>query len=92
MKIVHQINIVTSLILMILGVSLMLNGCSDAKSTERILYSAGFTKVQTTGYSFLGCGKDDWYSTGFSAISVNGTPVSGAVCAGIMKKGTIRLD
>jgi len=70
----------------------LLGGCSDAKNAEHVLYEAGYDDIEITGYSFFGCGEDDRFHTGFKAKSPRGHEVTGAVCSGILKSGTIRVD
>ncbi len=71
---------------------LALAGCTDESNTRRTLESAGYTDIQTTGYSWFECGKDDTYHTGFTAKNPLGKPVSGTVCCGMWTKGcTIRF-
>lgn len=40
--------------------------CMAPDRTRATLRKAGFEDVRVTGYEPLACGKDDWYSTGFS--------------------------
>lgn len=54
--------------------------------------SHGFTNVQTTGYSWFGCGKGDLWHTKFTAQNENGKDISGVVCKGLFKGSTLRLD
>lgn len=73
--------------------SVLVAGCTDAPSTERVLRQQGYTEVTTTGYGFLGCGKDDTVRTGFAATAPNGERVTGTVCGGLLfKNNTVRLD
>ena len=70
-----------------------LSACSDGPYAERVLADAGYTDIHTTGYAFFGCGKDDTYSTGFTAKGPTGRSASGVVCSGMLfKGGTIRLN
>jgi len=79
-------------IIFALIVATMFCACSNSQDAERVLQENGFTNIQTTGYSFFACGKDDFFSTGFTATSVNGSQVSGTVCSGLLFKGsTIRF-
>lgn len=73
-------------------VGLALGACSDAPTAERILRDSGYTDIKTSGHSFFGCSKDDTFATGFVAKAPAGRYVSGAVCSGWLKGGTIRLD
>jgi hypothetical protein len=67
--------------------------CTQPDRTKKLLEAQGYTDIQTHGYDFFACGKDDETATEFSAKSPNGTAVKGAVCAGWFFKGaTIRFD
>ena len=70
----------------------MFSACSNSNDAVRVLQENGYKNIQTTGYKFFACGRDDFYSTGFVAPSVNGTEVNGTVCSGLLFKGsTIRF-
>lgn len=72
--------------------ALTLVACTDEENTRRTLDSAGYTEIQTTGYSWLECGKDDTFHTGFRAKNPAGKVVEGTVCCGMWSKGcTIRF-
>jgi len=78
-----------------MGVALVagaLAGCSDAKTAIRALEGAGYTEVETTGWSFFGCGENDTFKTSFKAKGPTGKPVAGVVCSGWLKGATIRTD
>lgn len=78
-------------ILMILF-SLCCLACTDEISTKSTLTSAGYTDIQTYGYSFWSCGEDDAFHTKFTAINPIGKRVSGTVCCGFLVKDcTIRF-
>lgn len=83
-------------VLLLLAMSLFMSGCdsmcTDPVESTRILKQQGYSQVQTTGYSWLACGKNDWYSTGFRAKTQTGAYVEGTVCSGFFKGHTIRLD
>lgn len=70
---------------------LALTACSSRSDAEHALSNAGFTNVETRGYSFFGCGKDDSFKTKFTATNPQGKQVSGVVCSGWFKGGTIRF-
>ena len=74
------------IILAIIG----LFGCTSPSRTVNTLQQAGYTEIQTTGYSFFSCGEDDAFSTGFTATNPRGDRVSGTVCCGLVKSCTIR--
>lgn len=71
-------------------ITVALVACSDAPTTERILRQHGYTNIKTTGYSWVSCGKDDSFATGFTANTQTGARVSGVVCSGWFKGATIR--
>lgn len=73
-------------------IALMMAACSDAPTAQRVLANQGFRNIQTTGYSWFGCSKDDFYSTGFVATAPNGNRVEGVVCSSVFTKGaTVRF-
>lgn len=77
----------------LLSITLLVSACTDAPTTKKVLEQNGYTQVETKGYSFFDCSKDDFYKTKFTALSPNGTPVSGTVCRGFFfKSSTIRYD
>jgi len=58
----------------------------------RTLLAQGYTEVRTTGYAYFDCGKGDLFATAFEATSPSGQRVEGAVCSGLLKGSTVRLD
>jgi len=71
---------------------LALVGCSNKKDAEKALSNAGYTHINAGGYSWFSCGRDDFYSTKFSAKNPAGKSVQGTVCSGLLFKGsTIRF-
>lgn len=69
------------------------SSCTDEKEAARILDAQGYTKVEFTGYKWFACSEKDTYSTGFTALGVNGKPISGSVCSGMFfKNSTIRFE
>jgi hypothetical protein len=74
-------------------VALTLSACSDASGAHRVLVNAGYHDIQITGFKFIGCGKDDNFTTGFSAVHPNNPNVriEGVVCSGILKGAVIRV-
>lgn len=68
-----------------------LTGCTDAPKATRTLEQAGYTDIETRGYSFFGCGEDDTFRTKFTAKNPAGQKVDGVVCSGWLKGGTIRF-
>lgn len=61
-------------------------------SVARILQASGYRDVHLTGYRMFSCSDDDFFRVGFTAVSPTGQPISGAVCRGVFKGHTIRLD
>lgn len=71
----------------------MMAGCTDGDKATSVLSAQGYKNIQITGYNPFACSQDDFYHTGFSAITPSGQQVSGTVCSGVMFKGsTIRFD
>lgn len=66
-------------------------GCTNESNTINTLQDEGYTKIQTTGYAYWGCGHDDLYSTGFTATGPTGRHVIGVVCCGYTKGCTVRI-
>lgn len=71
---------------------LALVGCSSQDDALSALRGAGYTEITITGYRWTGCGKDDSFHTGFEATGPTGVRVTGVVCSGWLKGGTIRTD
>lgn len=76
----------------IAAAALLLIACDDPDGARRALKAAGMTDIRTEGYAWLGCGKDDTFKTRFTATNPRGERVSGVVCTGWFKGGTIRFD
>lgn len=76
---------------LLLATSILLASCTDADETNKILSSQGYTEIKVTGWAWLGCSEDDTYRTKFTAKSINGSEVSGVVCSGVFKGGTVRF-
>lgn len=77
--------------LMLIGVLLVLVGCSNVEDANRALTGAGFTNIQTDGYAWFACSEDDFYHTKFIATNPQGQTVTGVVCSGFfLKNATIR--
>lgn len=67
------------------------NTCTNPVATKRALEAQGYTKVQTKGYGWFACAKDDWSHTRFDAVGPTGLPGSGVMCCGlIFKNCTVR--
>ncbi len=72
--------------------SVFILNCTDAKTASRVLDENGYTEVEMTGYNFFACSREDFYHTGFIAVSSNGRSVEGTVCSGLLfKNSTIRF-
>ena len=71
---------------------LIASGCTDPEAAKKTLDDAGYTDIKTQGSAALKCGQGPLsFSNEFTAKNVNGKPVSGAVCCGLILKGcTIR--
>lgn len=70
---------------------MIMSGCSNHDDAVRALKSAGYSNVQTQGYSWFACGQDDTYHTKFTALNPAGRQTSGVVCSGLFfKSSTIR--
>jgi len=70
----------------------LLIGCTNNKGAIEVLEAQGFKDIVFTGYEFFSCSKDDFYHTGFKAVSGFGHPVSGTVCEGFLfKDSTVRF-
>lgn len=67
-------------------------GCTSKDGAERALKGAGYTNIETGGYAFFYCAKDDWFATKFKATGPSGQLTQGAVCSGWLKGSTIRSD
>lgn len=76
----------------LLLLTLLLSGCSSSNDANKALKANGFTDIQTHGYAFFGCGKDDTFSTKFTAKNQHGQKVTGVVCSDWLKGSTIRFD
>ena len=76
-----------------LGFALALAGCGEQDAVSAI-EAHGFTNVRLTGVVWWGCGERDTilYNTKFDATGVNGKPVHGFACGGILKGWTVRID
>jgi len=76
---------------LIIALAVIALACTDESNTRRTLHSAGFTRVETTGYTPFTCGEHDAFSTGFRATNPTGQVVEGTVCCGLLKACTIRF-
>ena len=78
--------------IMVVACLLGVSACSDGDTAKRILSENGYTEIETNGFAWLSCSKDDTFKTSFRAKSPSGQHVKGAVCSGWFKGGTIRFD
>ena len=70
---------------------IMSAGCTNSSDAKKALESEGFSNIQTQGYGWFACSKDDTFSTKFTAVNSQGKKVSGVVCSGLLfKNSTIR--
>lgn len=68
------------------------SACTRPDDAMRVLRQSGYTNIEITGWRpWLASDSDD-FSTGFRATAPNGEIVTGAVCSGLFKGQTIRLD
>ena len=72
--------------------TLALMGCTSPKHAASLLSDQGYTNIETGGYGWFSCSKDDEFATRFKATSPAGKVVKGTVCAGWFKGSTIRFD
>lgn len=78
---------------MLFVIALLVSGCTDPKTAERALRSAGYKNIEAGGYSWFGCSEGDVFRTRFRAVGPTGVPTEGAVCNGWFFRGAvIRVD
>lgn len=67
---------------LIIAVIVMVSFGDSPASTTHYLDSLGYKQIQTHGYSFFGCVRDNdaIIRTSFSAINANGIKVHGTYC------------
>ena len=75
-------------IILLCATALAILSCTDTEGARKVLESQGFRNIEITGYNFFGCGKDDAVHTGFSATGLDGNPIEGTVCSGLIFKGS----
>ena len=78
--------------IIIILAALLLAGCTRPESAAKALEDAGYSNINISGYASFSCGNDDTFATHFTAKGPTGRDVSGAVCEGMFKSKTIRLD
>jgi len=68
-----------------------LGGCNvTSVHTAKVLKSAGYAEIEVGDHAWFACA--DWFATEFSAVGPSGEPTNGAVCCGVFKNCTIRID
>ena len=78
---------------LILLATLALSACAPSDERAiRALEGAGFTNIELGLYQFMACSDDDKFNVAFTADNIRGQRVSGAVCCGMFKRCTVRLD
>lgn len=68
---------------------------TDYDGAQAVAEGHNLTNVKPTGYGWFACGFGegaDMWRTRFTAVNQNGKDVSGVVCSGLFKGGTMRLD
>lgn len=71
-------------------IMLTMVSCSDEDGAVRVLKEKGYTNIQTDGFAFTGCLKNEPYKTSFQAKNPQGKRVSGSVCCGPVSGCTLR--
>ncbi|EAQ28704.1 hypothetical protein NAP1_13933 [Erythrobacter sp. NAP1] len=66
--------------------------CTQPDRAREVLEIQGYSDIEISGYAYLACGNGDVFATAFEATSPSGQAVEGAVCSGIFKGNTVRLD
>ena len=69
---------------LVFGLVMCKNSCTDPEQARRVLESEGhFTHIEfKDGYQWWTCGDGDAYATGFTAKNRHGKIVDGTVCCG----------
>lgn len=66
--------------------------CTSESDVEKYARKEQWDTYKIEGYCFLGCGKDDFFQTSFTAKK-NGVTFKGCTCSGLWtKNATMRLD
>ena len=69
----------------------MLPKWMQGDEVRQVLETSGYSEVQLKGFVFLPCG-EDLFGMGFEAKGPTGRLARGAVCKGIFKGATVRLE
>lgn len=75
--------------LILLGFSLC--ACTSQNTAYQAADNLGFKQINVGFTSIFGCGKHEFFGRSFTAININGKPVSGVVCSGLFKGATVRF-
>ena len=89
-----EVLIIVSIIALFVGFAFNLSSCGSKaheQATIRAAESMGMKDVRITGYEWFGCGEEDSYRDGFTAIGADGKVVHGIGCSGYNKGVTIRF-
>jgi len=78
-------------LMLIAVVAVLANGCTDSKTTTRVLTEQGYTEIEVGGYDAFACSDDDTFATKFTAKGPSGKRVSGVVCSDWLKGSTVRF-
>lgn len=77
----------------IVSIIVILSGCTNKEHAFRALESMDYDEIEYIGYKFFAYSKEDFYHTGFEAITKEGRHVTGTVCSGlIFRNSTVRFD
>jgi hypothetical protein len=79
------------ILLLMLGMMLLLGGCTTPNAATSTLQKHGFTDISTRGYDMFACSDSDVSATKFTATNSAGMRVNGVVCCGILKRCTVRF-
>lgn len=77
---------------MILIITVLLVGCTNAEQSTRALEASGYKEISMNGYTLFGCDDKDTFRDSFTAKGANGKYVEGVVCSGWFKGSTIRVN
>jgi hypothetical protein len=92
LRILYLVSFIIALVMIPVMFVAYAEGCTDPDRSREILLDSGYTQVEILGHAWLGCGQGDNYATAFKAVTPRGHTVYGAVCCGITKSCTVRLD
>jgi len=78
--------------LLVLIMIVLFIGCTDESRSYKVLTESGYTDIQFTEHSYVDCGNNDFYHTGFRARDYRGKPIFGTVCCGLFSNGCAILE